>query len=119
MTKNQSVELLRQQLPGFYSVEQVIDLINAIEDSGDSSGDFNEDRQEDLKDAITEKVKTYINRLNNSDIVDFDSVELEIYGREVSVTDIEVNTDSLVDEVADAIDNVFESFFKPKELQKA
>jgi hypothetical protein len=32
MTKNQTIDLLKSQLPGFYSVEQVINLIEKIED---------------------------------------------------------------------------------------
>ena len=32
MTKNQTIDLLRNQLPGFYSVEQVINLIEKIEE---------------------------------------------------------------------------------------
>ncbi len=31
MNKQQTIELLQQQLPGFYSVEQVIKLINDID----------------------------------------------------------------------------------------
>ena len=31
MNKQQTIELLKQQLPGFYSVEQVIKLINDID----------------------------------------------------------------------------------------
>ena len=32
MNKNQTIELLKNQLPGFYSVEQVISLIEGIEE---------------------------------------------------------------------------------------
>ena len=32
MTKNQTIDLLKNQLPGFYSVEQVINLIEKIEE---------------------------------------------------------------------------------------
>jgi len=39
MTKQQTVELLKQQLPGFYSVEQVIKMIDDIEDNSQTSLD--------------------------------------------------------------------------------
>lgn len=115
MTKQATVELLQKQLPGYYSVEQVINIINGIEDSGD--GSFDEDRQQKLKDAIVEKVENYINRLNASDIADFDSAEFELNGNEISVYDISVNTDSIIEEVDEAIDDVFDNFFAPKALQ--
>ena len=34
MTKNQTIDLLKNQLPGFYSVEQVINLAKFKENAG-------------------------------------------------------------------------------------
>ena len=115
MTKQKTVELLQQQLPGFYSVQQVIELVNNIEDGGS----FDEEKVDELKDLISTKVRSALERLNSSDWVDFDSAELELNGNEVSVYDISVNEDSIIDEVNDAVDKAFEKFFQPQETQTA
>ena len=118
MTKQQTVELLQKQLPGFYSVNQVIDLINGIEEDTQALA-YNEDAMDELKDLICTKVRATLERLNSSDWVDFDSAELELNGNEVSVYDISVNEDSIIDEVNDAVDSAFEKFFQPQETQTA
>jgi hypothetical protein len=51
MTKNQTIELLKQQLPGFYSVEQVIKMISDIEENTQTSI-LNETQFEELKDEL-------------------------------------------------------------------
>ena len=51
MTKQQTIETLQKQLPGFYSVEQVIKMINDIEDS-ESTGILTEQQIIDLADQI-------------------------------------------------------------------
>ena len=112
MTKQQTVELLQKQLPGFYSVEQVIEMINGIEDGGS----LDEEKIDELKELIDTKVGLYLRRLNSSDWVDLDSAELELSGNEISVYDISVNEDSIIEEVNDAVDKAFEEFLQPKEV---
>lgn len=107
MTKSQTVELLKKQLPGFYSVEQVIEMINKIEEGGS----FNEDQLEALIDKITVKVENTLNRMCSEDFVQLDTAEFELSGNEISVTDIEVNTDTIIDEVSDTVRDVLTEFF--------
>lgn len=107
MTKSQTVELLKKQLPGFYSVEQVIEMIDKIEDSRS----FDENQLEALIDKITVKVENTLNRMSSDDFVQLDTAELELSGNEISVTDIEVNTDTIIDEVSDAVRGVLTDFF--------
>ena len=107
MTKSQTVELLKKQLPGFYSVEQVIEMINKIEDGGS----LDEEKLQILIDKITTKVENSLNRMCSEDFVDLDSAELELNGNEISVTSIEVNTDTIIDEVSDAVRGVLMDFF--------
>lgn len=118
MTKQATVELLQKQLPGFYSVNQVIDLINGIEEDTQAIA-YNEDAMDELKDLISTKVRTALERMNSGDLVDFDSAELELNGNEVSVYDISVNEETIIDEVNDAVDSAFEKFFQPQETQTA
>ena len=96
-----------KQLPGYYSVEQVINIINDIEDDG---GKLNEDSLQKLKALIVEKVEDYICNLDGDDVVDYGSAELELNGNEISVTGISVEADGIIDKVKDGIDEAFEDF---------
>ena len=107
MTKSQTVELLQKQLPGFYSVEQVIEMINKIEDGGS----FDADQLEELIDKITDKVETALNRMDSSDFVQLDTAEFELCGNEISVTEIDVDTSNIIDEVSDAVRKAVTDFF--------
>ena len=107
MTKQATLELLQKQLPGFYSVTQVIEVINNIEDGGS----FDEDQLETLIDKVTQKVENRLNRMGSDDFVQLDTAEFELNGNEISVTDIEVNTDTIIDEVSDAVRDVLTEFF--------
>ena len=112
MTKSQTVELLKKQLPGFYSVEQVIEMINKIEDGGS----LDEEKLQILIDKITTKIENRLDRMCSEDFVDLDSAQFDLNGNEISVTEIEVNTDTIIDEVSDAVSDALHDFFPaPKE----
>ena len=86
MTKSQTVDLLKNQLPGFYSVEQVINLIEKIEEGSSRRITTN-----DIGRAI-DKVINWIDN-NERDIVDLDSAEFEIsYSNHLECVGIQINT---------------------------
>ena len=100
MTKNQTVDLLRSQLPGFYSVEQVINLIEKIEEGSSRKITTN-----DIEQAI-DKVISWIDN-NERDIVDLDSAELEMdYSNRIEVVGIQINTES----IREVLENNFMDF---------
>lgn len=107
MTKKQTVELLQQQLPGFYSVEQVINLINGIEESSS----FDVDQLEDIIMKISDRVETSLNRMSSDDFVDLGSAEFELNGNEISLYAVETNTSSIIDEVEEAVRETLTDFF--------
>lgn len=111
MTKQQTLELLQKQLPGFYSVDQVIKMINDIED-GQS---FDAKQIDDLIDNIDEAIERRIQRLDSDDLVDKDSAEFELCGNEISLYRIQTNDSLIADECVECVRNVLTDFFK---LQK-
>ena len=112
MTKMQTVELLQKQLPGFYSVDQVIKIINDIEDGQSLSPN----QVEDLVDLLTTKVESLIDRMDADDFVDYDSAEFDINGNQLSVTCMDTRTSDVVEEINDLISDVIHDFFPaPKE----
>lgn len=104
MTKKQAIETLKTQLPGFYSPEQVIDLINKIEEPSSSSSAFLSWEQ------INEITSDILARLNDAvedlDVEDFaeadrDSASFELHGNEIILDEVclDFSPSSLFDEL--------------------
>lgn len=112
MTKQQTVELLQKQLPGFYSVEQVIELINGIDESSSTGKPtLTEDQYDELLRKLGEAVEYKINRLNTDDLVDLGSAEFELQGNEIYLQDISANVDEIAEQAANGCDEVLTKFF--------
>jgi len=91
MTKNQTIDLLKNQLPGFYSVEQVINLIEKIEDGSSRKITTN-----DIEDAI-EKTIRWIER-EQSEFLNMDKAEFELnYDNRIELVGVPIDTDNLRD----------------------
>ena len=96
MTKQETIELLSQQLPGFYSVEQVIKLINDIEDSG--SFEITDEMVNSLSSNISEALEN-----EGTDVVDDYALSMN-YGREVELDSIDFSESKIRAAVKDAIE---------------
>ena len=92
MNKQQTIELLKQQLPGFYSVDQVIDILKGI-DEDSVKIEINEELINTIVDEIADAGKDLI-----------DDYELEINYREVELSSIDVNTKAIKKCIEEAID---------------
>jgi hypothetical protein len=99
MTKQQTIELLSQQLPGFYSVEQVIKLINDIEDSG-TTNKFELD-----SDQIKELSRNIADAIENEGSSIIDDYELSMNYKEVELDSVEFNTSNLSGTIKSAIED--------------
>jgi hypothetical protein len=89
MTKQQTIETLQKQLPSFYSLEQVISIINGVEDN-------NNTLNEDLIQTILQNVR---HSLKNSDnLIDYDSVVFDLdYNNRISLSVVDVDIDQISD----------------------
>ena len=101
MTKQQTVELLEKQLPGFYSVEQVIKLINDIEDSG--SFEITDEMVKTLSEDIAEALEN-----EGTDIVDDYALSMN-YGREVELDSVDLNGSKIKAAVQDALETYIDN----------
>jgi hypothetical protein len=97
MTKQQTIETLQKQLPGFYSVEQVIKMINDIEDS-ESTGTLTDEQINDLADQIASGIVD-----DSMDLVY--SYDLTMNYREVELDSLELNESDIAGLAKDAIRN--------------
>ena len=108
MTKNQTIDLLKNQLPGFYSVEQVINLIEKIEEEPVKpklSVTQLREIARSIVDAIEEEA-------NNDNIVSFEDVEFELgWDKRIEVTDVPINFDA----IRDCVENSLTDAFDPQE----
>ena len=112
MNKQQTIETLQNQLPSFYSLEQVINIINSIEDNSNTLSD-------DLIQAI---IKSTRNALDNDsgELVDRDSAEFELgYDNRIELSCIDVDVDRILDIFEEELDRyVIESNSDIVELER-
>lgn len=99
MTKQQTVELLQKQLPGFYSVDQVIKMINDIEDA-ESSGPLNEEQINEIADQIAEEIID-----EGLDLIN--DYELGMSYREVELEGVDYNERTIISAAKRAIGAYF------------
>ncbi len=110
MNKQQTIETLQKQLPSFYSLEQVINIINGIEDNNTLNGD--------LIQAVIKSTRHALN--DSSELVDHDSAEFEIgYNNTIELSNIEVDVDKILDIFEEELDRyVAESNSDVVELER-
>ena len=115
MTKQATVELLKQQLPGFYSAEQVIKMINDIEDSSET---LNEDQLESIADTIYDEVRDALGKMYTNDIIDTDSAEFSLYDKTIELDSVDIDKDSIADTVIEEVKKVMWDKFLLKAKQE-
>ena len=79
MNKKQTIELIEQQLPGFYSPDQVINIIKDIEE--ESTPVLSKDKREEF-------VQDIYQELENLGLDIFEDYELSMSYKEVELDDI-------------------------------
>ena len=111
MTKNQTVDLLKNQMPGFYSVEQVINLIEKIEEEKvQTAPKLTSDQVSELTQIIVNAIEEEAQRDN---IVCFEDVEFELgWDRRIEVSDVPINFDA----IRDCVENELTEYFEEEEV---
>ena len=105
MTKSQTVDLLRNQMPGFYSVEQVINLIEKIEEE-QAKPKLSVEQLREITDNIMDEIER---EANNDNIICMSDVEFELnYDRRIEVTDVPINFDAIRDCIENSLTEAFE-----------
>ena len=97
MNKKQLINEITEHFPSVYTKEDVVKLINMLDDTQPTV---------DIE-LLKSKIRNKVERLSGEDVVDYDSIDLSISGREIYVDDISVNYSTILDEVDDVIDEMF------------
>ena len=97
MNKQQTIETLQKQLPSFYSLEQVINIINSIEDNSNTLSN-------DLIQAVIKSTRRVLDN-NSNELADHDSAEFEIgYNNKIELSCIDVDVDRILDIFEEELD---------------
>ena len=100
MTKQQTIETLQKQLPSFYSLEQVISIINGIEDNNNTLND-------DSIQMIMKKISRSLH--DSSELIDYDSAEFELeYNNTITLSSIDVDIDKILEIVEEELNDCVE-----------
>jgi hypothetical protein len=109
MNKNETIELLQKQLPGFYSVDQVIELIKGIEGG---TNDF------DIQ-ALVKLIETHIcgqiSDMSSDNACDFSSAEFSLSGNEIELDCVDLEASNIADEATNGLEDIIEDFLKGTE----
>jgi hypothetical protein len=108
MTKQQTLDTLKSQLPGFYSAEQVIALIEGIEESATVSLGFTDEQRSELVDTIADEIAG----LGMDAVSDYD---LSMNYKEVEIDDIDFDTHSIKNVIENVLDNWIDENWNKKD----
>ena len=106
MNKNQTIELLEKQLPGFYSVDQVIELIKGIEGG---TNDFNIDS---LVEVIEEYINNQVSGMSSDNACDFSSAQFSLSGNEIELDGVDLECRNIASEAVCGLEDAIEEFLK-------
>ena len=94
-------------LTSVVSIDNVIALIQQLEPEQVETKTFL--LNEESFDKVMDIVDKAVNNLRTRDLVDFDDAEFELnYNNQVELTDVRVDTDRIIDEIREAMENIFE-----------
>lgn len=94
-------------LTSVVSIDNVIALIQQLEPEQVETKTFL--LNEESFDKVMDIVDKAVNNLSTRDLVDFDDAEFELnYNNQVELTDVRIDTDRIIDEIRESMENIFE-----------
>ena len=94
-------------LTSVVSIDNIVALIQQLEAEQVESKTFLLNEQS--FDKVMDIVENAVNNLRTRDLVDFDDAEFELnYNNQVELTDVRIDTDRIIDEIRESMENIFE-----------
>jgi len=94
-------------LTSVVSIDNVIALIQQLEPEQVETKTFL--LNEESFDKVMDIVDKAVNNLRTRDLVDFEDAEFELnYNNQVELTDVRIDTDRIIDEIRESMENIFE-----------
>ena len=118
MTKKQTIELLEKQMPSFYSLDQVIEIIKGIEVGSviDVDGLYKE---------IKVHLEENIDQMDSEEAIDFSSAEFSLNYNEVSLDDVKIDSREVASKACYGLTDLIEGYIErskeevPDEVEEA
>ena len=101
MTKAQTLAALGNQLDSFYSLEQVIKIVESIEENSYLTSD-------QIEKVLNEFENTLDYEASNNRLVEFDTAEFELNGNEITLENVDVDIISIVNHAREAFEQLLE-----------
>ena len=98
-----------------YSWESVIDLLRNLQtddEDTDTPAGLNDEQIESLASYISRKVEDSIQSMDDTDIVDSDSIEMSIYRGNATVESIDVDKNNIVAAATDDIESAIHEWLE-------
>lgn len=94
-------------LTSVVSIDNIVALIQQLEAEQVESKTFL--LNEESFDKVMNIVDRAVSNLDTSDVVDFDDAEFELnYNNQIVLTDVRIDSDRIIDEIREAMENIFE-----------
>lgn len=94
----------------------LITIIMEMKDEEKSSRSISLEGVEELSELLIKAINSKIERLDSSDVVDFNSACFSIgYSNQVEIDSIDYTADAITDIVEEEVDGVLRDFFSPEE----
>ena len=101
MTKAQTLAALGNQLDSFYSLEQVIKIVESIEENSYLTSD-------QIEKVLNEFENTLDYEASNNRLVEFDTAEFELNGNEITLENVDVDISLIVNHAREAFEQLLE-----------
>lgn len=111
MTKQELLDILSAQNDCFYSLAQVIDMINKIEDPEPITSKNIVVSQEDFDNFVDQVVERFQEEVRRgTDFVDLDSAEFSLCGNEIELDSVELHTDDLEEVIESCVSHTLNNY---------
>ena len=116
MTKSQTIDLLRDQMPGFYSAEQVVNLIEKIEEE-QVKPKLSVEQLREITQSIVDTIKE---EASSGNIICLEDIEFELgWDKRIEVTDAPINFDAIRDCIENSLTEAFEPLEEEDEVSSS
>lgn len=115
----EAVASVQNAFPSIYTKDDVVKLLNSIEIEA-PKGITKIDKQivKDLSEAIMDELRSNVDNLGCSDVCDLSSAEFELYGNEIQLSSVDIDTEEITRNVVYGIADVIEDFFEKLEEEE-
>lgn len=94
----------------------LITIIMEMKEETKSSLELTFEQRQELQGLLRETIERKLDRMDSSEAVDYNSAEFSIeYNNTLTLESVNINADSIADEIDDAINQVVGDFFQPVE----